>query len=94
MTDRPGGDGELSIHLDLAGLAALLKAVEAAMVDGHGQLVLRSGSGAIVSGSGACSLLGKVTVTFDDTSGSPDDDRQDEPDPEPLPRTPVLEMQG
>jgi hypothetical protein len=90
MTDRPGGGGELSIHLDLAGLAALLKAVEAAMVDGHGQLVLRSGSGAIVSG-GSCSLLGKVTVTFDDSPGSPDDDREDEP--EPLPSTPVLEMQ-
>lgn len=94
MTDRPDVGCDLSIHLDLAGLAALLKAVEAAMVDGRGQLVLRSGSGAIVSGGGAESSPGKVTVTFIDTPGPRDDDRRGEPDPEPLPRTPVLEMQG
>ena len=33
MSDGPGSEGELSIHLDLAGLAALLKAVEGSKGD-------------------------------------------------------------
>ena len=94
MTEKGSGDGELFIHLDLAGLAALLRAVEAAMASGRGQLSLPDGSGMSVGGAGAAGTFGKVTVTFADPAGPSDDDRRSRrPDPDPIPRVPVLELQ-
>jgi hypothetical protein len=93
-TEHSAGDSELFIHLDLAGLASLLRAVEAAMTEGRGRMVLLRGSGMTVS-SGSSDAFGKVTVTFTDVDGPADDaGRSDLPDPEPLPRRPVLEMQS
>jgi hypothetical protein len=63
-TQPPGGDDELMIHLDLDGLAALLRAVEAALATGRGHLTCESAGGrgiAVGSGSKAFDL---VTVTF------------------------------
>lgn len=91
---RPGtGDGELFIDLDIAGLAALMKAIEAAMVDGRGHLTLRSGGGMVVS-SASSARFAKVTVTFAGAADPPDDAwRSGRPDPEPEPRLPVLALQ-
>jgi hypothetical protein len=93
MTKPATGDGELFIHLDIAGLAALMKAIEAAMADGRGQLALRSGGGMVVSGGGS-GRFAKVTVTFAGPADPPDDAwRSGQPDPEPEPRLPVLALQ-
>ena len=63
-THPPGDEQELSIHLDLDGLAALLRAVEAALATGRGHLTCESAGGrgiAVTSGSHAFDL---VTLTF------------------------------
>ena len=61
----PGGDDELFIHLDLDGLAALLRAVEAALATGRGHLTCESAGGRGISvGSGSSKAFDLVTVTF------------------------------
>lgn len=91
MTKPATGNGELLIHLDVAGLAALMKAVEVAMTDGRGHLTLSSESGMAVSASGSCDRFGTVTVTFAGPADPPDDPwRSGRPDPVPEPRRPVL----
>lgn len=93
MTKPATGDGELFIHLDVSGLAALMKAIEAAMADGRGQLTLRSGGGLAVSSKDS-DRFAKVTVTFAGPADPPDDAwRSGRPDPEPEPRLPVLALQ-
>jgi len=87
--DKTPAGPELFIHLDVHGLAALLKAIEAAMVDGSGHLTLSSGTGMTVSSDGS-NRFATATVTYIDT---PDDWRTRRPDPHPLPRTPALELQ-
>jgi hypothetical protein len=88
------GYGELLIHLDVAGLATLMKAVEAAMTEGRGQLTLSEGSGMVVDSSGSPGRFDRVTVTFAGPADPPDDNwRRGRPDPEPEPRLPVLELQ-
>lgn len=95
MTESATGEAELFIHLDIDGLAALMKAVEAAMTDGSGRLCLRGGSGMIVAGGGAPDRFGTVTVTFADRPGPSDDAGwTGRPDPERDARVPVLEMQS
>lgn len=93
MTKPEPGDGELFIHLDVAGLAALMKAIEAAMAGGRGQLVLRGGGGMAVSDGGS-GRFSRVTVTFAGPADPPDDSwRSGQPDPEPEPRLPALALQ-
>lgn len=93
MTKPGAGDGELFIDLDIAGLAALMKAIEAAMADGRGHLTLRNGGGMVVS-SGSTARFAEVTVTFGGSADPPDDSwRSGRPDPEPEPRRPVLALQ-
>lgn len=58
-----GDDDELFIHLDIEGLAALLRAVEAAMATGRGHLQPREGSAEIV-GNNSRIAFRRVTVTF------------------------------
>lgn len=62
----PGGGGEeLFIHLDLDGLAALLRAVEAALATGRGHLTCDSAGGrGISASSGSSQVFDLVTVTF------------------------------
>jgi hypothetical protein len=94
MTKPGTGGDELLIHLDVAGLAALMKALEAAVADGSGQLMLRSGSGISVGPRCAPVRFGRVTVTFAGPADPPDDCwRSGRPDPEPEPRLPVLALQ-
>ena len=94
MTETGIGASELFIHLDTGGLAALLKAVEAAMVDGQGHLALRSDGGMIARSSRPSSRFDRLTVVFADSAGPPDDAwRTRNPDPEPEPRAPVLALQ-
>ena len=94
MTETPISESELFIHLDTGGLAALLKAVEAAMVDGQGHLSLRSGGGLIARSRGPSNRFDKVTVIFADSAGPPDDAwRSRSPDPEPEPFVPILALQ-
>ena len=64
--DRSAQEPELFIHLDLQGLAALLKTVEAAMLTGHGVLSSDACSphGTIV-GTGSPHAFGKINITFD-----------------------------
>jgi len=94
MTETASGRSELFIHLDTAGLAALLKAVETAMVAGEGYLTVRSGGGLIARSSGPSNRFDKVTVIFADSAGPPDDAwRTRSPDPEPEPRAPILALQ-
>ncbi len=94
MTKSSTGDGELFIHLDVAGLAALMKAIEAAMTDGPGQLALRSGGGMVVSDGGSDRFT-RLTVTFAGPADPPDDAwRSGRPDPEPEPLLPVLALQA
>jgi hypothetical protein len=69
MMDETPSDDELFIHLDLAGLAALLKATEAAMATGRGRLKLGSGAGGITVRTGTESFA-RVTLTFSDPGGS------------------------
>ncbi len=81
-------EAELLIHLDLEGLAALLRAIEAAMSTGQGQLT----SPATLDGATPHGF-GKVTVTFADRSRPSDDSGPFTlPDPSPLrgPTAPVL----
>ena len=64
--DRASEAPELFIHLDVEGLAALLKAVEAAMLTGRGEL----GSGACgpagtIVGTRSPHAFSRVTLTFD-----------------------------
>lgn len=88
------GDAELFIHLDVDGLAALLRAVEAAMSTGHGYLRPGAGRTTIVS-SGSPGAFGKVTVTFDHGAGPSDDSGPiRKPKPDPTPRTAIPAMQG
>ena len=57
---------ELFIHLDVEGLAALLKAIEAAMRTGHGVLSSDScGPHGAILGTGSPHAFAKVTLTFD-----------------------------
>jgi hypothetical protein len=94
MTKPREGDGQLLIHLDVEGLAALMKTVEAAMTDGRGQLALRGGGGMIASRSGSTDRFGKVVVTFAGPADPPDDSwRAGRPDPQPEPRRPALALQ-
>jgi hypothetical protein len=93
-TRDSASEAELLIHLDTAGLAALLRAVEAAMVQGRGHLVLSSGTG-ITAGGGSSERFASVTVTFAGASDpSGDRDLPGRPDLPPSPRTPVLELHG
>jgi hypothetical protein len=66
MANKTASDDELVIHLDLGGLAALMKAVEAAMATGRGRL--EPGSGVIAVSGGTTSFAG-VTLTFSDCGG-------------------------
>lgn len=94
MTKPSTGGDELLIHLDVAGLAALMKALEAAMADGRAQLSLRSRSGISAGSKGASDRFGQVTVTFAGRADPRDDSwRSGRPDPEPEPRLPVLALQ-
>jgi hypothetical protein len=94
MTKPIDGDGQLLIHLDVAGLAALMKAVEAAMSEGLGHLMLGDRSLMAVSRGGVLERFGRVTVTFAGPADPPDDSwRSGRPDPEPEPRLPVLALQ-
>ncbi|HEX8482103.1 MAG TPA: hypothetical protein VF650_09390 [Allosphingosinicella sp.] len=70
--DGPADEPELFIHLDIDGLAALLRAIEAAMRTGHGQLSSDAfGAGGTIVGSGSPGAFKKVTVTFDHPAGKP-----------------------
>lgn len=63
--ELPDGDDELFIHLDLDGLAALLRAVEAALATGRGHVTSESAGGkGIQASSGASRNFDRVTVTF------------------------------
>jgi hypothetical protein len=88
-TEKPAPDGEVHIHLNLAGLAALMGTIEAAMV--HGRSELRLGwSGVTVTGGGSDGLRTlKLTWRPDG-----DDDDEDERQPDPVPRARVLETQS
>ncbi len=68
MPDITSSDDELFIHLDLAGLAALMKAAEAAIATGRGRLELGSGCRGITVRSGATSIT-RVTLTFSHPGG-------------------------
>ncbi|HYI39603.1 MAG TPA: hypothetical protein VE053_04710 [Allosphingosinicella sp.] len=93
MTKPATGGGELFIDLDITGLAALMKAIEAAMIDGRGHLALRSDGGMVVS-SGSSNRFAEVIVTFAGPADPPDDAwRSGRPDPEPEPRLPALALQ-
>lgn len=94
MTTPATGHGELLIHLDVAGLAALMKAVESAMTEGRGHLTLSQVSGMVVSAGSSSDRFAGVTVTFAGPADPPDDNwRSGRPDPEPEPRLPVLALQ-
>ncbi|MGZ8284461.1 MAG: hypothetical protein ACXW27_02735 [Allosphingosinicella sp.] len=63
--DPPAGGDELFIHLDLDGLAALLRAVETALATGRGHLTCESAGGrGIFVSSGASHAFDLVTVIF------------------------------
>lgn len=82
---KPTPDDEVHIHLNLAGLAALMGTIEQAMVSGRSELRL-DWSGVSVTGGGSDGLR-TLTLTW-----RPDpDDGDDELEPDPLPRTRVLE---
>jgi hypothetical protein len=82
-------DNEVHIHLNLAGLAALMGTIEQAMA--HGRSELRLGwSGVTVSGCGSDGLR-TLTLTWRPDG---DDDDEDERQPDPVPRARVLETQG
>lgn len=92
---KPGTVGdELLIHLDVAGLAALMKAVEVAMTDGRGRLSLSGASGITVCRRDSSERFGQLTVTFAGPADPPDDSwRSGRPDPQPEPRLPVDALQ-
>lgn len=91
---RPATCGdELLIQLDVAGLAALMKAVEAAMADGRGHLTLNGLGGMVASCGGRAEPFARVTVTFAGDDGPSDDHwRTPLPAPEPAPQIPVLAL--
>lgn len=63
--ETPDEEDELFIHLDLDGLAALLRAVEAALATGRGHVTTEAAGGKGVSASsGASREFERVTVTF------------------------------
>lgn len=63
--DPPGDEDELFIHLDLDGLAALLRAIEAALATGRGHLTCESAGGrGIFVSSGSSHAFDLVTITF------------------------------
>ena len=87
-TEKPAPDEELHIHLNLAGLAALMGTVQEAMTNGRAELRL-GWSGVTVTGGGSTGEMRTLTLTWRN-----EDDGEDERKPEPLPRTRVLETQG
>ena len=84
--EKPAPDDELHIHLNLAGLAALMGTIEAAMA--HGRSALRLGwSGVTVTCGDSADGLHTLILTW-----RPDrDDGDDELESNPLPRTRVLQ---
>ncbi len=85
-TETPAPEDELRIHLNLAGLAALMKTVEEAMVRGSGELRL-GWSGVSVTYCNSPVGLHSLNLTW-----RPDeDDGDDEREPDPLPRARILE---
>ena len=88
-TEGPVPDDELHIRLDLAGLSALMKAIEGAMAEGRGELRLPC-NGVRVTCCGSPDALRTLTLVW-----RPDgDDDESELEPAPLPRTRVLETVG
>ena len=87
--DNPSADDEVHIHLNLAGLAALMGTIEQAMA--HGRAELRLGwSGVTVTGGASADGLRTLTLTW-----RPDEyDGDEELEPDPLPRARVLETQS
>lgn len=63
MAKPTDGGGELFIELDIAGLAALMKTIEAAMAGGQGRMALH-GDGGMSVRSGASTPYSEVIVTF------------------------------
>lgn len=90
-SDKPGAGDELFIHLNLAGLAALMGTVEEAMVRGRSELSLGWG-GVTVTGGGSAAGFASLTLTYVERPG-PDDDDDGTGRPDPLPRTTVLVAQ-
>ena len=91
MTETPISESELFIQLDTGGLAALLKAIEAAMVEGQGSLALDRGAGLVARSRGPSNRFDRLTVIFAGSAGPQDDAwRTGRPDPEPEPRAPLL----
>lgn len=90
-TEKPAPDDELQVHLSLAGLAALMGTIEAAMMRGRAELRL-GWSGVTITGGGSADGLRTLTLTWRPDRDDGDEER--EPDPQPLRRTPVLETQG
>ena len=86
--NKPTPDDEVHIHLNLAGLAALMGTIEQAMAHGRSELRL-DWSGVTVTGGGSEGLR-TLTLTW----RRDDDGGDDAIEPEPLPRTRVLETQG
>jgi hypothetical protein len=90
--DKPAiaaADDEVHIHLNLAGLATLMGTIHEAMVRGRAELRL-DWSGVSVSGGGSAGRVASLKLTWVERPG-PD---EDEPDPQPLRQTPVLETLG
>jgi hypothetical protein len=87
-TEKPIPDDEVHIHLNLAGLAALMGTIEQAMAHGRSELRL-DWSGVTVTDGGSDGLR-TLTLTW----RTDDDDGDEELEPEPLPRIRILETQG
>ena len=63
--ELPDEDDEVLIHLDLDGLAALLRAVEAALATGRGHVTSESAGGkGLTVTTGSRRAFDRVTVTF------------------------------
>jgi hypothetical protein len=89
--DDAGGEVGLYIHLDVQGLAALLKAVEAAMSTGRGELSAAAFGAPAIGASGD---FGRVTFTFAERAGPSDDAGPVRlPDAGPLPGIPAFALQ-
>ncbi|HEX8238820.1 MAG TPA: hypothetical protein VF574_03665 [Allosphingosinicella sp.] len=69
--DEAGAETEVFIHLDVEGLAALLRAIEAAMTTGRGEL--SAAAFGPRAAAGAAGGFGRVTVTFAGRSGPCED---------------------
>jgi hypothetical protein len=87
-TEKPAPDDELHIHLNLAGLAALMGTIEAAMVSGRSELRL-GWSGVTITGGGSDGLRTLILTWRPDG-----DDGDEELEPDPVPRARVLETQS